>query len=611
MNVERQIILLKPFFRSLRLLSRTESVRYFALLILRILVNALDVLALIAVGFLGAMVATGFQNAEDGEFLGFRFSIAGAQSYFYLVVAIVALFLAKSVLALVLLRLVSFHSAKIEARISSEVATLVFGRDLRDVSKLSMGDLQFALTVSPNYATTVLLTSGTSLISEGALFLSVLFVFVLVEPLNAFLITAYFAALLAFFQSAVNARLKRLGSNLAESAVSLTNTIQELSVNFRELVAYGKVVKFLDKFSDLRMKYALDNARVLFLGGFPRSFFEVALVAGVFLLLIVQFTGQDPAEGLASTSVFLAGGIRIMGSLLPLQSALANIRTYGPRALRAQELAEEARGQIFVHPRHPAEENQKGAKEMKTLASEVVFEQVSHSYTNGSRRVLDNVSFKVERGQFVAIIGPSGAGKSTIADLIVGVQEPREGIVLLDGLSPKDFIRSSPSNIGLVPQEPGLVHGTIAQNIALGVDKEYIDRHRVTECMVQVGLEDYLANLGSGIDSLLGEQLDTMSGGQKQRLGLARALYRNPSLLILDEATSALDAATELMVMNAVMNLGSSCSVIAIAHRLSTVKHADKIFVVDGGRIVASGTLPELKRSSRLVRDYIELLSLD
>ncbi len=221
------------------------------------------------------------------------------------------------------------------------------------------------------------------------------------------------------------------------------------------------------------------------------------------------------------------------------------------------------------------------------------------------------MSLTIEPGSFVALVGPSGAGKSTLAEVILGLALPTSGTVRIGGADPLALRAGSPGAVSYVPQRPGMVAGTIAENVALGIETDEIDRDRVHEVLRFAHLEDFVSSLPDGIDTSVGEQTDAFSGGQIQRIGLARALYVQPRLLVLDEATSALDAGTESVISESLQRLRGATTLVVIAHRLSTVQHADVVFVIEEGEIAASGDFPTVRRTVPMVADYVKLMSFD
>lgn len=214
-------------------------------------------------------------------------------------------------------------------------------------------------------------------------------------------------------------------------------------------------------------------------------------------------------------------------------------------------------------------------------------------------------------GQNVAIIGPSGAGKTTLVDLILGLLTPQVGSVMVNDVSPAVLLDKMPGIISYVPQKPGLVAGTIAQNIALGLEEHQIDYELVREALERAHLSEFVDSLPEGVHTSVGKQADALSGGQIQRLGLARALYEKPRLIVLDEATSALDAGAEAIISNTLNSFAGDVTVIVIAHRLSTVQHSDVVYLMEDGHVTASGSFAELRKTVPMVAEYVKLMSFD
>lgn len=602
--------MIKPFLRSLRLLSRRHKTIFFGLLLARVTISALDVLGLMAIGLLGAMLASGLNERPSATFIGITIEIESNQSYFWVVVTIATFFISKSLLGMFLLRVSALFFARVEAMISTEIATFLYSGSLTRLRRFSRGDIGFAVGASPNIAMSGLLMNGSSILTEGALFLSVFVVFLLLDPPTALIITGYFIGLIVIFQFGINNRLKRIGERLLESSIAQGNSIQDMTVSFREISVFSTSTFFLNNFSFHRRRNSLDNALLTFFMGLPRFFVESALMVGVLALIGFQFLRGNLSDGLVTTSVFLAGGFRMMTSLLPIQSAVANIKTYGPQAELAQTL--------LVEARQWRDEKLKAAASATPVEIEsagegfaVSVSDVTFTHADAENIAIDKASIHIPAGAFVALVGPSGAGKTTLADLILGVHIPDRGTIRVAGCDPIVLRELHPGAISYVPQNPGLVTGTIASNVALGEKQETIDDQRVWAALEQAELADFVRKLPNGINSDLGKQADALSGGQRQRMGLARALYPKPRLLVLDEATSALDASTEASISESIRKLGSSTTVVVIAHRLSTIQHADVVYVLEDGAISAQGTFTEIRKSVPLIEEYVRLMAIE
>lgn len=230
---------------------------------------------------------------------------------------------------------------------------------------------------------------------------------------------------------------------------------------------------------------------------------------------------------------------------------------------------------------------------LDNMQGKVDFKEVDFRYEDGGRLVLNNFNVSVKAGESIAFVGGSGAGKSTILNLLIGFDRPCGGRILIDGINMLNLdLNQFRSNIAVVPQNTILFSGTVRDNITYGIDN--VTDEQLEKVIKDVGLEDVIAQLPNGINSYLGEHGGNLSGGQRQRISIARALLRNPKIIIFDEATSALDSESEKKVQNAVDNMMKHCTTFLVAHRLSTIKNADRIAVIENGSISEIGTYEEL-----------------
>ena len=231
--------------------------------------------------------------------------------------------------------------------------------------------------------------------------------------------------------------------------------------------------------------------------------------------------------------------------------------------------------------------------------NEVNVQQLYFSYQRKINPVLVDVNIRIKRGEAVGFVGQSGSGKSTLIDIMLGLLEPQSGSVLINGQLIEDVKQSWQKTIGYIPQTIFLMDDSLRRNIAIGIADTEIDEVAIHDALKSAQLEDFVASLPDGLDTVVGERGVRLSGGQRQRIGIARALYHRPSVLVLDEATSSLDTETEKGVMQAVQALQGDKTVIIVAHRLSTVEYCDRLYRLDAGRIVDEGTFDEVMNRSQ------------
>jgi subfamily B ATP-binding cassette protein MsbA len=237
--------------------------------------------------------------------------------------------------------------------------------------------------------------------------------------------------------------------------------------------------------------------------------------------------------------------------------------------------------------------NKPNAILFESFNDKIVFDKVSFQYEPDHRYILKDISFEVKKGEIAALVGPSGAGKTTLVDLIPRFYEVTEGAIFIDGIDIRDYdLKSLRNHIGIVTQDPILFNDTIRNNISYGMENASFEE--IVNAAKAANAHDFILNLPNGYDTIIGERGLKLSGGQRQRISIARALLKNPPIMILDEATSALDSESEILVQGAIENLMKERTTFVIAHRLSTVRNANKVIVIDEGRIVQMGTHSEL-----------------
>lgn len=599
-----------PVTRSvLALLSARERWIYGLLVAARALVGLLDVFGILLVGVVAALGALQFDTGNAvPRFLGIPIPRLDGSALFLLVLFVLGVFIVKAAIAIGLSRLLTSFVARIEARNAARLAVYLLTGSLDNSRRFSRSELQFTLTESIKWTFTGLLNNIAGIVVEAFLLVVVAVAFFVVDAVVAMFAIAYFMLIVVGMQAGIARVLKRAGEDAAEGTVTTLGALGDTLDTYREVTVLGRVDTFLERIESARTRAARSGATLAFLGGMPRYVVETALILGVVVFVGQQLLTGQLTNGLATLGVFLAGAVRIMGAILPLQTAVAALKVNTEQSMTARELLEEMRTSPPVHaPPFP-----RGVPVPDgSSAFTVEVTSASYRYSTGNQAVLRDVTLSIPAGSFAAIIGPSGAGKTTLAELIIGLSAPSSGTVRIEGWDPRALRVAAPGLVSYVPQKPGLVAGTIADNVALGIPRRDIDRDRVRAALAQAQLLEFVDAQPSGIDTPVGKQAEAFSGGQVQRIGLARALYVAPRLLVLDEATSGLDASTEAEVSKTLRELSGELTVIVIAHRLSTVQRADIVFVIEDGGIVAEGDFKTVRRTAPMVAEYVKLMSFD
>ena len=580
---------------------------------IRLGLNGVDVVAIGLMGLLGAITASGI-SGQSLNLFGYSLPQPTGPNVLILVAVIAGLFIIKGGLSILFNRWTAVFLAQVEIRNSAKIARYIFSGSLYTLRKYTRAEISFLVGQSTNATFSGVLGSMTTMIIEASLFVSIFVLFIAVDPVAALVIALYFAGLVFLLQAATAKKYLSSGRDIQKGSVDAGAAILEMVDGFREISVLSRQDFFLSRFVEAKKLGARTGVALNILASIPRYIAETGLIIGAFGFLAWQLSSGTLGDGLLALGIFLAGSFRMMGAILPLQGLWNQLRVMQKWVTSAQEVLVKLRDEPELLDANIYAETLVGANVQRATLDTglpVVLKEVGFCHSGAKTQTIGGVSFSVEPGSFIAIVGPSGAGKTTLVDLILGLYEPDEGVIEVAGHDPKRLRQEQPGLMSYVPQKPGLVTGTIAENIALGVDESDWDEVAIWEALEGAQLAEHVRGLPQTIHSDLGSHSDGLSGGQIQRLGLARALYTKPNLVVLDEATSALDAATEASIATAIRNLGSQTTVIVIAHRLSTIQHADQVHVMEDGRILASGTFKQVRKRVPMIEEYVKLMSFD
>lgn len=384
-------------------------------------------------------------------------------------------------------------------------------------------------------------------------------------------------------------KLGRIGQEARVRQSRMYNSIIQSIMSIKDVKIFAKEASFLEEYENNgKIFYDLSRSQKV-LGSAPRLIIESVCIGGILAYLgaMIAF-GRSVTSMLPQLSAFALAAVRLMPCANRMSTYLANIAYYKPTLDFVYENVE-------IPQNVKAQENGKMAKEDRTgrdgsgklpFHEQVTIEGISYQYPNSDKKIFDRADMNIPIGKSVGIVGKSGAGKTTLVDIMLGLLDAQEGRVLCDGVDVLSDYTGWLHNIGYIPQTINLIDDTIRANVAFGIPREKVDEKRVWEVLEEAQLTSFVQDQPEGLDTEIGERGIRMSGGQRQRLGIARALYHNPELLILDEATSALDNDTEAAIMEAINNFHGRKTMLIIAHRLKTIENCDMIFAVRDGKIV-------------------------
>ena len=373
--------------------------------------------------------------------------------------------------------------------------------------------------------------------------------------------------------------LNHVGNENRKYAARITQWLQQSFGGIKETKILEREDYFLNQFDYNYKKSASYDRKYRFLQVAPRPIMEMVFVAAILAVIIVKLlNGTQSAYFVSTLSVFAIAAFRLMPSMNRITNYMSVLMfTKGSVEKVYHDLQEVER----LEKNKPAVT----ADVSLELKKEIQIRNLSFRYPDASENVLENISFTIPKNRSIAFIGPSGAGKTTLADIILGVLEPTEGQICVDGGDIQNCVSAWHKNIGYIPQSIYLMDASIRENVAFGIPKDQIDETCLRRALEEAQMKEFVDSLPEGLDTVIGESGVRLSGGQRQRIGIARALYNDPDVLVLDEATSALDNETEKAVMDAIDRLAGNKTLIIIAHRLTTITNCDVIYEVKDRQI--------------------------
>lgn len=495
-------------------------------------------------------------------------------------------------------------TAMVRIKVISNLRTAAFEKvsrfDMSYFTAQRKGDLVSRITTDVQQIESTVVGALKALIKEPLLIIGY---FVVLFRMSVEL-TLYTLAIIPLSGASISYITKRLRhkARMAQGALAdMTSNLDETISGIRIVKAFAARTYVVRKFREEVDKYARHNFKMSVRHSFAHpisQFFGVLVLALILLIGGSMVLTADPTLSGSTFIGFLVIFSQVLNPAKSFSNAISNIQRGLVSAERIFELVDAT----------PKIENKANARPVDGFSKGFSFENVSFSYDQ--KPVLTNISFEIPKGKIIALVGPSGAGKSTIADLLPRFYDVSEGSIHLDGINIKDLDLDGLRRLmGVVTQESILFHDTVFKNIAFGKPEATLEE--VQAAAKVANAFEFIEELESGFETVIGERGTKLSGGQRQRISIARAVLKNPPILVLDEATSSLDSKSEKLVQDAIFRLMENRTTLVIAHRLSTIQKASEILVVEGGKIVQRGIHENLMLEDGLYRHLTEMQSFD
>ena len=510
---------------------------------------------------------------------------------------VTSLFLLKSIFTIWFRWWLLGYSTRIAASAATEILQKYAASPYADHRRRSMPEIYRNVNDATSQASTVLL--GVLGIAADALtIVAVMAVLLFSSPLATLMAVAFFGLLLGGIQAIFKSKQRHTGEVLAESSLVAWRYLMPALDGFREarLTASSRV--FVEGFRRARGEMAYSRRVLSIVSEIPRYVLEIGFVIAIGLIAVVLFATSSEATAISVLGLFAAASVRMLPTLNRVSATFAIIRSGEPGLRILRDAAEDINQSASFDESAPA---------VAPFSGDICLEGVTFCYPDADQPTLEGITLLVRENETTAVVGSSGAGKSTMIDLVLGLLQPTSGSITCGGRPVNESLIDWYDGLSVVPQDVFLINDTLAANVAFGVPEQERDIDRIHAALHQAELDDVVSDLPDGVHTAVGERGVRLSGGQRQRIGLARALYRQPRVLVLDEATSALDNETENQIATMLRTLRGKMTVIVVAHRLSTVRDADKLVFLSGGQVAAEGSFDEVRRHNVEFAHLVEL----
>ena len=575
----------------LTFVSRDHKKTLLKFALVQALTGILDLIGIALIGVIGSIALRGVTLSRELNPMTLQvLRIFGLETYgltFQVsILAVVAgiCLIARSISAFIISSRIFHFLGREGAELSTILLKKILKKDLVGIEAIARQESLFIVTNGSNKAA-LDVAGSLILVFADVVSLSLLVTaLIIVDAATAMISILLFGILGYLLFNYLKNKAASLGATNAKLFVETNNSFITTLDNIRFLKTADLIESRIKEFAQLREQQLKALAELSVMPYISKYVFEIALVSGALIISAIQFVMHDAIHAITTLTIFLAAGGRLAPSALRVQQSSLMIRANLAYIYPVLALYKEKEAQSFKAVPEEIARNFEGTVELS---------EVDFSYPNAERKTLDCVNLRIPNRSFVAIVGPSGSGKSTLMDVLLGLNKPQKGTITISSKNPVIAFGLWPGKVSYVPQTTVLMDGTIGENITFG--REAVSEDKLWKAIELANLEDLVTTSKFGIHANVGELGSRLSAGQRQRIGIARALYSEPELMVMDEPTSALDAITEQVLANSLKQLRDKMTLVVVAHRLSTITTADKVIYLSDGKILAEGTMSEVR----------------
>jgi ABC-type multidrug transport system fused ATPase/permease subunit len=585
------------------------------IMIIQILLSLLDLVGIVLVGIVASISATGYRTRSPNEELNQIFSqfhiVNATLSSQVIILGLIATFVltGKTILSIVFTRKILIFFGERGATLSYNLIRSLLDKKLSFVISKRSQELVFSLTHGVESLTLQVVATFVVIIADFSLLIMILLALIFFNPLLSILSFGIFLSLGLLLYGSLHRKSAFLGTRYTMLDIQSKETIVEVIKTYREAVVRNTRKSYALRIQDLRIQTSRSSAELAFLPYISKYVMEISVIFGAIIIGTATLFLKDSTTAIATLAIFLVAASRLMPSILRINQGLlqmkASLGTASPTLNLISEFDLTSNADLELQ-----DETVDYFSHLENKALKIQLAGVDFSYPESLNSAISGLSFEIASGSFTAIVGPSGSGKTTLIDLILGILSPNSGLIKIGDLEPLKMINDYPGAIGYVPQEVHIMNGSLRENICLGFKPNQFSDEYLNKVLRDSSLSELVSTMPDGMDTQIGDNGFGLSGGEKQRLGIARALLTKPTLLILDEATSSLDSQTETQIMETISKFKGEKTLIVIAHRLSTIYNSDNLIYLENGSVKAIGSFEHVKQLSPNFAHQASLMGL-
>jgi len=595
---------------SFAILSRGDKKRLYTITLLQVLLGFLDLIGVVLVGLVAVISINGVQSLVPGTRITEVINFFGLSDYkFQTQVAIIGataamLLITRTILSMFFTRRILFYLSRKSATLSSNLISKLLSQNLLAIQSRSSQDSLYSVTSGVNILFLNIIGATLGMVTDLFLLIILFLGLLSVNPIMGLITILLFTCVSMSLYFSVQKRVGFLGNKSVALTIESNQKILEVLDSYREIFVRNRRSFYSKNISEIRLALAESSAELSFIPNIGKYIIEITLVLGAIGICAIQFLLQDAVHAFATLSIFITAATRIAPAVLRIQTGFIAIKSNLGGAQKTLEIIQSFDNNVLLEGIDKLDVEHDG------FQAKITLKKIDFTYPGAFVKTIESINLEILPGEIVAFVGPSGAGKSTIVDLTLGILEPNYGDIRISNYSPREAIAKWPGAISYVPQNVQIIDSTLKNNIAMGYSADEQYDELVYESLKIAQLESFLTDSKSDLNIEVGEKGNKLSGGQRQRLGIARALFTKPKLIVLDEATSALDGQTEFDISEAIFSLRGKVTILLIAHRLSTVKNADKIVYMEKGKILAVGKFNEVRMQVSNFDKQAELMEI-